>query len=116
MSARDLRDALAELEIPEGWVVHEDVLAGFASDPDNPCLGDPKPSQKLGFQNLIVGTLAERVFRDDHLAALEPDGFEVIDYHEAGENRDYGLQRDGRELPINVKVASTLFRNARTVV
>jgi hypothetical protein len=71
---------------------------------------------EAGLPNLIVGTIAERVFREDHLAALEPDGFEVIDHHEAGENRDYGLERDGLELPVNVKVASTLFRKAKSVV
>jgi ISXO2-like transposase domain len=65
---------------------------------------------------LIVGTIAERVFRDDHLAALEPEGFEIEDLHEAGENRDYALRKGGLELPINVKVASTLFRNAQQVV
>lgn len=116
LSAKQLADALKDLGIPEGWIIHAEILRAAESAGDEPCLPDPLEKQKLGFQNLIVGTLAERVFREDHLAGLEPDGFEVVDYHEAGENRDYGLQRDGLELPINVKVASTLFRNAQTVV
>jgi hypothetical protein len=116
MSAADLVRALEQLEIPEHWVVYSDARAAAEREPGAPCLPEPKERQKLGFQNLIVGTIAERVFREDHLAALEPDGYSVVDYHEAGENRDYGLQKDGLELPINVKVASTLFRNAQTVV
>ena len=40
----------------------------------------------------------------------------MIDLHEAGENRDYAVRRDGLELPINVKTASTLFRKAQEVV
>lgn len=51
-----------------------------------------------------------------HLAPLEAKGFTVADLHERGENRDYALLRDGLELPINVKVASTIFRNARQTV
>jgi hypothetical protein len=116
LSAKKLAEALAQLGIQPGWVVHRDVLAAAGVAPSDPCLPNPLEKQKLGFQNLIVGTLAERVFSEDHLAALEPDGFNVEDYHEAGENRDFGLQKDGLELPINVKVASTLFRNAQTVV
>ena len=40
----------------------------------------------------------------------------MVPYHESGENRDYGVQRDGLELPINVKVASTKFREAQRIV
>ena len=68
------------------------------------------------FQNLVVGTIAERVFRGSHLADLEVAGFTVHDLHERGDNRDYAIERDGLQLPINVKVASTLFRNARQTV
>lgn len=116
MSARELSSALGALGLPETWVVHAQVLEAAATAPDEQCLGEPRDTVKGGFQNQVVGRIAERVFRDDHLAALESDGFDIVDYHEQGENRDYGAQRDGLELPINVKVASTLFRNARQVV
>jgi hypothetical protein len=68
------------------------------------------------FQNLVVGRIAERVFRDGHLAQLETEGFIVYDYHEQGENRDYGVEKGGLELPINVKTASSLYREAKAHV
>ena len=68
------------------------------------------------FQNLVVGRVAERVFRDEHLAQLESEGFTIHDYHERGENRDYGVEADGLELPINVKTASSLYREAKAHV
>lgn len=100
-------EALDELGIPTGWEIGTQLrlgveLAGL----------DRKATQVAGFRNQVVGRIAERVFRDQHLAILEPE-FEIIDYHAAGEHRDYGVNRDGHELPINVKTASTLFRNAK---
>lgn len=116
LSPNELARYLDALSIPHSWIVHAQVLEAAKEASDEASLPDPVRTPRAGFRNLIVGTIAERVFRDEHLAALEPEGFDVVDYHEAGENRDYGLQRDGLELPINVKVASTLFRNAQTVV
>lgn len=116
LSAEKLRNALDHLGIGQGWEVGDLIRADAVVAPDMPCLGDPRERRNAAFENLVVGTLAERVFRDQHLAALERDGFEVLDYHESGENRDFGVQKDGCELPINVKVASTMFREARRVV
>jgi hypothetical protein len=113
MRARDLAQALDELGIDEGWALGQQLRE---ATPDAVALPEPSSSRRQGFQNQVVGRLAETVFRDTHLAALEPDGFKVEEYYEAGENRDYGAQRDGLELPINVKVASTIFRKARQVV
>jgi hypothetical protein len=75
-----------------------------------------RATKNQAFQNLVVGTIAEGLFRAVQLEPLEGYGFTVVDYHEAGENRDYGVQKFGLELPINVKTASTLFRNARQTV
>ncbi len=116
LPARTLVDTLDHLGIPAGWEVGDHLRAAAASAPDEPALGDPRDRRNQAFENLVVGTLVERVFRRHHLAPMEAHGFTVVDYHERGENRDYGLERDGEELPINVKVASTLFRNAKTVV
>jgi hypothetical protein len=116
LSAGQLGSALDKLGIEPGWEVGDDIREDAARAPTLPCLGAPRERRNAAFENLVVGTLAERVFRDQHLEALEPDGFEVADYHESGENRDFGVQMNGRELPINVKVASTMFREARRVV
>lgn len=116
LSAERLYGALDRLGIQPGWIVGDDIRKDALLNPDQPCLGDGLARRNAAFENLVVGTLAERVFRDQHLAQLEPDGFEVADYHKSGENRDFGVQKDGRELPINVKVASTMFREARRVV
>ena len=116
LSARDLSDALDALVIDDQWKLGRDVRAAANDSTDAARLGAPNATRRQGFQNQVVGRIAERVFRDDHLAALEPDGFEIVEYYAKGENRDYGAQKDGLELPINVKVASTMFRNAKTVV
>ena len=116
LPAQQLSDALDRVGIAEGWGIGDEIRGDAEVAPDSPCLPEPNASCRQGFQNQVVGRLAEKVFRDDHLAALEADGFQIVDYHEAGENRDYGVQKDGSELPINVKVASTRFRNALKVV
>lgn len=116
LSAGRLRDVLDGLGIQPGWEVGDNIRRDAVIAPDLPCLEDERDRRNAAFENLVVGTLAERVFRDQHLAALEPDGFEIADYHESGENRDFGAQKDGCEMPINVKVASTMFREARRVV
>jgi len=116
LSAGRLCVVLDGLEIQPGWEVGDNIRRDAVIAPDLSCLEDGRDRRNAAFENLVVGTLAERVFRDQHLAALEPDGFEVADYHESGENRDFGVQKNGLELPINVKVASTMFREARRVV
>lgn len=116
LSAARLRDALDRLGIEPGWKIGNEIRTDAFIAPDSPCLGTPRERRNAAFENLVVGTLAERIFRDQHLAALEPHGFEVVDYHEAGENRDFAVQKGGQELPINVKVASTMFREAHRVV
>src|SRR6202034_2241795 len=113
LSASDLSQALDSLGIEPGWAYGDEIRSAPAGARFLP---EPARFRSQGFQNLVVGTTAERVFWEDHLPLLEPDGFVALDYHERGENRDYGLQRDGLELPINVKTASTLFRKARETV
>jgi len=107
----DLVAALDEMGVGDGWIVARAARSGTA-------LADLEPlnAPSQGFQNLIAGRIAEMIFRRQHLAPLEPEGFVVEDLHEAGENRDYAVERDGQELPINVKTASTMFRNAKQVV
>jgi len=116
LPATQLADTLDRLRIGVGWEVGDTIRDAAHASPTTPCLSGPRERRNAAFENLVVGTLAERVFRDQHLALLEPDGFKVVDYHESGENRDFGVQKEGLELPINVKVASTMFREARRVV
>ncbi len=56
--------------------------------------------------------MTEHVFRDRYLSDLAKVGLTVVDYHEKGENRDFAIEDGKDELPINVKVASTMFRKA----
>jgi len=39
-----------------------------------------------------------------------------VDDHERGESREFGLRRDELGQPINIKVASTVFRKTGRVV
>jgi hypothetical protein len=103
----DVEAALDYAAIESSWTVAEQIRAGVEVRD----LPDRKVTLISAFRNQIVGRIAERVFRGRYLSQLEPD-FAVHDYHERGDNRDYGVERDGGELPINVKTASTLFRNA----
>lgn len=99
-----------------GWEFGDHIRQASSYFPKETCLPEPAGRRIEAFQNLVVGTIAERVFREQHLATLEPFGFAIVDYHEKGENRDFAVQRDTLELPINVKVASTKFREAQRVV
>ena len=111
--------ALDELDIGTGWIVADQLRSAPAAEPGSESRLGSIPaaeSANQAFQNLIVGRIAERVFREQHLAPLEKLGFEILDLHETGENRDYVVEREGTQLPINVKVASTLFRKARETV
>ncbi len=109
-------DALDSHGIPDTWklaaALRSTPRAQIGPPPDYPRLkreSDP-------FRNLIVGNIAEGVFKSKHLDPLVAYGFKIESYFAKGENRDFGVQRDGLELPINVKTASTLFREAfRTV-
>ena len=118
MTASGLSAALDEIGIGNGWVVARAVRARARINGQALALEGQEPlnAPSQGFQNLIAGRIAESVFRTQHLAPLEQEGFVVRDLHEAGENRDYVVERDGHDLPINVKTASTMFRNARQVV
>lgn len=105
--------ALDALAIPDAWLVASLIRGGITGGGLAVAqLPDRKATPILGFRNQIVGRIAERVFRGRHLARLEPT-FAIHDYHEKGDNRDYGIEGGGAELPINVKTASTLFRNAK---
>lgn len=117
LPAGQLAAALDSLALDDGWSLATEVREAAAHAPDEPCLPVPnRASPSMPFQNLVVGTLTEHLFLDGYLSPMEAEGFVVVDYHEKGENRDFGLFKDGVELPINVKVASTMFRNAAGVV
>ena len=118
MDARELVTILDVLGIGEGWAIGDGLRSALGSllPPTGPCLSEPAKDRREGFQNQIVGRIAEQVFREKHLAALEAQDFEVEDLHEEGENRDYVVHRAGLALPINVKVASTRFEHARRSV
>jgi hypothetical protein len=112
LPVEELSGVLDRLGITAGWEIGDAIRAARFLAPTEPPLAAPRDARHQAFQNLVVGRLAERVFRRDQFAALEREGFLIHDYHEAGENRDYGVEMRGLELPINVKVASTLFRKA----
>lgn len=116
MRALDLAASLDELGIAAAWEIGDQVRLAAITSPNEPCLGDPAQRRVEAFRNLVVGTMAERAFRQQHLAPLEHAGFRIVDYIARGDNRDFGVQRDGLEVPINVKVASTRFREALRVV
>jgi len=105
--------ALDDLGIGDAWVVAA-RLRGWPITPGVEVADLPERTEEpvSAFRNQVVGRIAERVFRTRHLAALEPR-FTIRDYHAQGENRDFSVEANGLELPINVKTASTIFRNAR---
>ena len=79
------------------------------------------PSHRLtyanaAFQNLIVGRIAERLFMSVCLNPLSEHGFTWQDDRHYGNSRDFTLTKDGAELPLNVKVATTKFRKAQNSV
>jgi hypothetical protein len=119
MTPRNLATALDEMGLAPGWVVADMIRARVATGPadavDPTLLGERLKNASAGFRNLVVGRIAETLF-EKAAEELKGSGFKIIDYHEAGENRDYGIQKNDLELPINVKVASTKFRNALRVV
>ncbi|HWH44109.1 MAG TPA: hypothetical protein VNT32_05225 [Thermoleophilaceae bacterium] len=109
----DVVAALDAVDIGDVWLVARAIRGGVLGQGTPVAqVPDRKTAPILGFRNQVVGRIAERVFRGRHLARLEPQ-FTIHDYHERGDNRDYGIEGGGAELPVNVKTASTLFRNAR---
>lgn len=115
LPAQDIAAALDAFAIQNTWQMAAEVRA-LQHNSVGLSLLERLKKPSAAFRNLVVGTIAEGVFESTQLEPLKADGFEIVDYHEAGENRDFGVQRDGLELPINVKTASTLFRNAITTV
>lgn len=115
LQCHEIVAALDEFAIADTWEIGASIrgLPKESIGLTGVTRGD-KPNQ--AFRNLVVGTIAEGVFRSTQLVPLEAFGFNIIDYREAGDNRDFGLTKDGLELPINVKTASTIFRNAKTTV
>lgn len=103
--------ALDAVGIPDAWGPAARLRGGILGAVEVADLPDRKTVPIAAFRNQIVGRIAERVFRARHLARLEPR-FEIYDYHARGDNRDYGVADADAELPMNVKTASTLFRNA----
>lgn len=116
LSAQALDDALTALGIQAGWDHGDHIRDAALRYPADPCLPEPAARPVEAFRNLVVGTMAEHAFRDRHLVVLGASNFTIVDYHEKGENRDFAIQRGQLELPINVKVASTMFREAQRVV
>jgi hypothetical protein len=107
--------ALDEYDIPDSW-----VLAKTLRQSDPAQIGPPAEARLKymsdAFRNLVVGNIAEGVFAAKHLEPLKAFGYTVVPHFEKGDNRDFGVERDGLELPINVKTASTLFRKALSTV
>ena len=99
IAAADLKSALDEIGIAPGWQRGDDIRAAALVAPLAPPLGEPdRKSANGGFQNQVVGRIAERVFNRDWLEPLRVAGLTVVPYHEGGENRDFGVQRDSLEL------------------
>jgi hypothetical protein len=115
LPARDLEAALDHLGIEFGWEHGDHIRQASLHRPRGPCLPEPAKSRVEAFRNLVVGTIAERAFWSQHLAVL-PKAFAIVDLHERGEGRDFAVRQGTLELPINVKVASTQFREARRIV
>lgn len=111
----DIAEALDAYGVSNDWEI---AAAIRAASPVVIGLGTSVRLNKprAAFRNLVVGTIAEGVFESTQLRPLEKYGFKIIDYHEKGENRDFGVNKDNLELPINVKTASTVFRNALKTV
>jgi hypothetical protein len=109
---KDVIGALDLVEIDDAWMVAA-RLRGGPLEEGIPVSLLPDRGKKLNaaFRNQIVGRIAERVFRLRHLSQLEPR-YHIQPYQQQRENRDYGVQAGGLELPINVKAATTVFRNA----
>ncbi len=115
--AQSLQAALTVASIPVTWSVaaHIHSLAGT----DIGLSGVTRTTQvRDGFRNQLVGRIAEVQFEDNHLASLKSHGFEWRSHYAKGDNRDYSVThpKTTAELSINVKTASTLFRNAMSVV
>lgn len=114
LPAEMLLGAVDQLCLPEDWEIskalHSPSLPGMTAPLNR------RTQENMAFQNLVVGRLAETVFRHHHLEPLTNVGYTVVDYRDIPENRDFSLTRGSTELPINVKVASTSFRTAQKVV
>jgi hypothetical protein len=108
-------DALDRYKIEDTWELAARLRGAARSD-----VGPPAAvrlnRESDAFRNLVVGNIAEGVFRTRHLQPLTAQRYEIVEYFARGENRDFGVQREGIELPINVKTASTIFRNALETV
>ncbi len=111
LNATTLETALDEFSITDDWSIAKDVRDGGTLG-----VHEARNNPSQAFQNLIVGRIAEVVYREEHLQPLEVAGFSIDDLHERGENRDFAVRKDGLELPINVKTASTIFRKAKEIV
>jgi hypothetical protein len=111
----DIVSALDRFAIPDTWELARSLRVSPKTQ-----LGPPAAARLArksdAFQNLVVGNIAEGVFLSKNLEPLKAHNYTIAEYYEKGENRDFGVQRDSLELPINVKTASTLFRKARETV
>ncbi len=119
VTSLELVRALDELGIGSEWVVAEQLRAYAKLHPKVADFGLPA-GQRLSvpnraFRNLIVGTIAEQLVLKSCLEPLRAEGFEIEDTRLKGDFTDYILTRGKERLPINVKVASTLYRNAADV-
>ena len=116
LSAHALVAALDELGIDNGWVVAAELRAAAAHRGRRDAIdGHQLQVYNHSFRNLVIGRIAEQLFIDSALTPLAKAGFTINDYRGVYENRDFGIEKDGVELPINVKVAGTRFDQARLV-
>ena len=120
VSAAELVAALQEVGIGTDWIVAQQLRDYAAVHPNVPDFGLPSAlrmeNPNRAFRNLIVGTIAEELVHQQCLKPLLKAGYTIEDTRLKGDFTDYILHRGPERLPINVKVASTLFRNAKTAV
>ena len=119
LTAAELVAAIDAVGIGEGWeladALRAEVRAGRGRTrglPEELKLQGPNRS----FRNLVIGRIAEDLFLLHCAEPLKRQGYEIRDYRGVYENRDFGIVRDGNELPVNVKVVGTRFVSAQKYV
>lgn len=119
-TAGELAIALDNLKIGNEWGVAKGLRDYARLHPTVTDFGLPQGARletpNRAFRNLIVGTIAEKLVEKKCLDPLVKAGYAIEDTRLKGDFTDYILTKDGERLPINVKVASTLFRTAKTAV
>lgn len=119
--ASDMVAALDRMGVTDHWQVAQLLRDAVRRGRGTETVESLITSQRLescnsNFRNLVIGRLAEDLFSKSCLEPLAKAGYEIRDYRGVYENRDFGIFKDGLELPINVKVAGTRFAQAKEQV